>query len=109
MKQLTQWIGLALLLDVVWIYVLFLVRNTKSFMPAWVFGALVTGAGVLCCGYLLLRVVSFSSMSGEAALGGVEAVTSFGLSLPFVLLAFLYVRVYRRYREERPIPDHIKR
>lgn len=39
--------------------------------------------------------ISFSSMTGEAALGGVGALTSFGLSLPFVLLPFVYVRVYR--------------
>lgn len=102
MKSLTQWIGLALLVDMVWIYLLFLLRYTKWFMTAWVFGALVTGAGVLCCGYTLLIVISFSSMAGEAALHGVGALTGFGLSLPFVLLAFVYVRVYRRYREERP-------
>jgi len=41
-------------------------------------------------------------MVGEATLGGVGALTSFGISLPFVLLAFVYVRFYRRYREERP-------
>lgn len=38
---------------------------------------------------------------GSGTGGGVEAVTSFGFALHFVLLGFLYVRVYQRYREEK--------
>ena len=98
----TEWLALALLIDMAWVYFLLLLRKTKWFLAAWALGMLVAIAGVLFGGYMVLMLLRLSQQPGEVGLAGVGALMNFVLSLPFILLALLYVRVYRRYREGAP-------
>lgn len=68
-------------------------------MAAWVLGMLITSVGILFGCYMLFMLITLSHIAGEAGLAGVGAMIGLLLSLPFVVLAFLYVRAYRRYQE----------
>ena len=95
----TQWLGFLLVADFVWIYVVFLLRRTKAFIPALGLGVAVAVGGLVIGGYCLFTLVTLSQTAGEAGLGGIGAIMGIALSIPFCFMLFLYRRAYRRYRE----------